>query len=123
MKSSIAVILFIFISSIAYGAETSLGAPVTPAQPQNSTPGAPVDDTTIMTKVQNMMTQDATLAGSEVTVASQEGVVTLRGTVSSQKQLTAAISDARSVAGVKDVKSEISINPDVTINPNNMPAQ
>ena len=122
MKSAIAAILLIFISTIAYSAETSLGAPVTPAQPQNSTPGAPVDDATTMTKVQNMLTQDATLAGSEVTVACQEGVVTLRGTVSSQRQLAAAISDAKSVAGVKDVKSEIAVNPDVTINPNNMPA-
>jgi osmotically-inducible protein OsmY len=47
---------------------------------------------------------------AEVAVAEREGVVTLRGSVSSFRQRRAAVQTARSVRGVREVEDELGID-------------
>jgi hyperosmotically inducible periplasmic protein len=68
-----------------------------------------IDDPTITSNVLTKISQDNTLTGSSITASSQQGVVTLNGTVSSQAQADAAMNAAKSVNGVKNVQSNITV--------------
>lgn len=72
-------------------------------------PNAPVPDATITTKVQEQIAKDTTLTGTNITVSTQNGVVKLSGGVNTQNQADAALSDAKAVSGIKDVKSTITV--------------
>lgn len=79
----------------------------------HSTIAAPTDDS-LTTEVKTKMDQDATLKGLNITVSTQDGVVTLNGNVKTQVEANSAIAAAKSVPGVKDVKSNMSVNNDIS---------
>ena len=66
-------------------------------------------DTVLSEKVQAEMTNNPLLKGQAVSAASHEQVVTLQGSVESQVQADEAFKTAKSVSGVKEVKSQLTI--------------
>lgn len=64
-------------------------------------------DAEINTIVQNAILQDSRLADTAIVVSTQDGVVTLTGTVQTQEQKDAAIQAAKGIGGVKEIKSII----------------
>ena len=71
-------------------------------------------DDDIVSAVYAKYAKDPALIGTALTVNSQNGVVTINGTVTGQAQADEASIAAKSISGVKDVRSNIN----VTTNPN-----
>lgn len=69
-----------------------------------------VEDTEITTKLKATYLKEDFLKGMEIHVTTKEGVVTLTGTVSSDKAIDKAIKIAKDIEGVKDVTSELEID-------------
>ena len=67
------------------------------------------DDLTISTQVKIALIQDARLGELRINAATSHGVTTLQGSVPSQEDADRAIAIARKVRGVKDVKSELTL--------------
>ena len=66
-------------------------------------------DQNMMNTVQTRLTEDTALTGSSIAADVSNGTVTLTGTASSQAQVDAAMRAARSVSGVKDVRSNVTV--------------
>jgi osmotically-inducible protein OsmY len=64
-------------------------------------------DASITTAVKAKMADDETVSARNIDVDTDEGYVVLKGTVSSPAEETRAIEIARSVDGVKSVRSEL----------------
>lgn len=64
-------------------------------------------DTVITENVKKKMSDDADLSGDNIEVDTADGVVELNGTVQSQKEVDQAIQIAKTVDGVKKVKSNL----------------
>lgn len=71
-------------------------------------------DDDIITAIYAKYAKDQALIGTKLTVSSQNGIVSISGTVTAQSQADEASIAAKSVPGVKDVRSSIN----VTTNPN-----
>lgn len=69
------------------------------------------DDATIATRVKIALLNDPNVGPLRLDARTTQGVVTLSGTVNSQKDVDAAIAIARKVPGARDVKSELKIVP------------
>jgi osmotically-inducible protein OsmY len=69
------------------------------------------DDATIATRVKIALLNDPGVGPLRLDARTAQGVVTLSGTVTSQKEVDAAIAIARKVPGARDVKSELKIVP------------
>ncbi|MGJ7918378.1 BON domain-containing protein [Massilia sp. LXY-6] len=69
--------------------------------------GQAIDDTTITTGVKAAINGDPTLKVSELDVETEQGVVRLRGFVSSADDVAAAAAAARTVKGVKSVRNDL----------------
>ena len=54
---------------------------------------------------------DPTVGGDQIDVASENGVVTLRGVIKAPEHEAHAADLARKVGGVKDVKTELKVQP------------
>jgi osmotically-inducible protein OsmY len=67
------------------------------------------DDATTTTRVKIALLNDARVGGLRLEVKTFQGVVTLSGTVKSAADEQAAIAAARTIEGVRDVKSELKI--------------
>jgi hyperosmotically inducible protein len=63
-------------------------------------------DTEINDKVKSKISSDQTTANSDINVSTRDGIVTLRGNLQTEAEADAAIEDANSVTGVKDVDSD-----------------
>ena len=74
--------------------------------------GERLDDTTITTRVKTSMLNDPNINGSTIDVETYKGVVTLSGRVKSQAEHDQAVSLARRVDGVSDVKDALQVIPD-----------
>lgn len=70
-----------------------------------------VDDAALTAKVKTAFITDGRVSATRVSVESTDGVVTLKGEVPTPQEKQAAEQAARTVEGVKSVKSEITINP------------
>jgi osmotically-inducible protein OsmY len=79
-------------------------------------------DTVMKTKIQDKISQDSSLRDSNITVSIQQGIVTLDGTATSQSEVDTAVNDAKSIAFVKAVKSNILINNNGAPNPSATPS-
>jgi hyperosmotically inducible protein len=79
-----------------------------PAPAQQSA-GVQTSDEGIATSVQARYYNDDAVRGRNVSVAAENGVVTLRGTVESQAARDRAVALAREVQGVRDVRDELSV--------------
>jgi len=71
--------------------------------------GAYVDDSWITSKVKSQMLADKTVKGTNITVNTTKGVVTLSGTAASQEESHKAAEIARNVQGVKEVENQIHV--------------
>jgi hyperosmotically inducible periplasmic protein len=68
-----------------------------------------MSDAWITSKVKTVFLFSKNIEGSEITVTTQEGVVTLEGSVKSEKQKLQAIQLAKEVVNVKSVQSNLTI--------------
>jgi osmotically-inducible protein OsmY len=75
--------------------------------PSNPTP----DDNTLDVRVRTALANAPDVHPNEVQVQVAGAVVTLKGEVHGDREMGAAVAAARSVAGVKDVKSEMKAKP------------
>jgi hyperosmotically inducible periplasmic protein len=91
-----------WIAALALGALTAV-----PAAAQTS-PAAKADDSTIKTRVETRLKNDATLKGDNIVVSVDKGVVTLSGTVHSGAEKDRAKRLAK-VSGVTDVDSKLEV--------------
>jgi osmotically-inducible protein OsmY len=77
--------------------------------PTSDSTGQYVDDTTITTKVKSALLGDGAVKSFEIKVETFKGIVQLSGFVDTEDQRAAATRDAMSVAGVKDVKDNLTL--------------
>jgi hyperosmotically inducible periplasmic protein len=73
--------------------------------------GQPVDDTWVTTKIQSKFFLEQQVKGSDVDVATRDGVVTLRGAVESDQARQTAETIARETEGVSRVVNELRVAP------------
>lgn len=66
-------------------------------------------DAQIAGDVQTKISSDPALAGRQISINANKGVVTLSGTVSSDAEVTAALNDAQQANGVKQVISRLDL--------------
>ncbi|HEU4936192.1 MAG TPA: BON domain-containing protein [Vicinamibacterales bacterium] len=93
-----------WVAAFALGALT-----VAPAASAQTSSAAKVDDSTIKTRVETRLKNDATLKGDNIVVSVDKGVVTLSGTVHSNAQKDRAKELAK-VSGVTDVDSKLEVD-------------
>ncbi|HEY9139188.1 MAG TPA: BON domain-containing protein [Terriglobus sp.] len=72
---------------------------------------APTDDATLTAQVQQKIAAESGLANEPVQVSTVNGAVTLTGAVSNAAARSLAANDASTVAGVKQVINDITVNP------------
>ena len=75
------------------------------------TVGETIDDATVTTRVKTAFINDPVVGALRIDVDTFKGVVTLSGRVKSKDEETKAIALARTIKGVKDVKSTLQIEP------------
>jgi len=75
------------------------------------TVGETIDDATITTRVKTAFINDPVVGALRIDVDTFKGVVTLSGRVKTKDEETKAIALARTINGVKDVKSTLQIEP------------
>ena len=73
--------------------------------------GETIDDTTITTRVKTAMLNDPAVGGLRIDVDTFKGVVTLSGRVKSESEKEQAMTLARRVSGVTQVKDALQIIP------------
>lgn len=71
--------------------------------------GQSLDDTAITARVKALFAESAAVSALDISVETEQGVVSLTGTVSTEVERAAAENLARSVADVHDVKNGIVI--------------
>ena len=69
--------------------------------------GEYIDDATVSTKVRAKILADPDVKISEIKVTTYRGTVQLSGFVDNQQMVSKAEADAKSVAGVKEVKNDL----------------
>lgn len=108
-----------FLTGPLFADATTVTTTSSPTSPQQTTVTAvqgavPIDRealvSVVVSDVQSKISQDPTFAGTNIAVTSQPGVIiVLNGSVDTQAQLDAALNAARSVPGVVDVRSNITV--------------
>ena len=73
--------------------------------------GETIDDATITTRVKTSLLNDPDVGGMRIDVDTFKGVVTLSGRVKTKEEEAKAITLARKIGGVSDVKSALQIQP------------
>jgi hyperosmotically inducible protein len=81
------------------------------AKASGSTIGQGVDDGWLWTKTRAELTATADLRARTINVDVNNAIVTLRGTVASKEQADKAVSVAKGVSGVKEVKNMLKVDP------------
>lgn len=74
-----------------------------------STAGAAIDDSIITTKLKTALLADTTLKGSDISVETRNGEVSLTGTVTSPAQKDHAAKIAQALNGVKNVNNKLAM--------------
>ncbi len=74
------------------------------------TVGETLDDATITTRVKTALLNDPDVGALRIDVSTTGGVVTLSGSVRSPGEVDRAVQIARTVQGVKDVKSTLQVS-------------
>jgi hyperosmotically inducible protein len=75
------------------------------------TVGETIDDATITTRVKTALLNDPDVGGLRIDVDTFKGVVTLSGRVKTKDEEAKAITLARKIGGVSDVKSTLQVQP------------
>ena len=73
--------------------------------------GETIDDATITTRVKTSLLNDPDVGGMRIDVDTFKGVVTLSGRVKTKEEEAKAMTLARKIGGVSDVKSALQIQP------------
>lgn len=73
--------------------------------------GETIDDAGITAQVKTALLNDPDVGGLRIDVDTTKGLVTLSGVVRSKNEEAKAISIARKVGGVRDVKSTLQVSP------------
>ncbi len=76
---------------------------------RSSTQTAGLDDATIATRVKTALLNEPELKAQEIQVQAEGGVVTLTGAVTSEPEAARAQAVARSVGGVREVRSALKV--------------
>ena len=76
------------------------------------TVGETIDDTTITTRVKTAMLNDPQVGGLRIDVDTFKGAVTLSGRVKSETEKQQAITLARGISGVTEVKDALQVIPE-----------
>ena len=104
-------ILALSAPSIFAAPTSATDTPVT----DSSTPGATttvgvkIPDADLSANVKAQLTQESTLAGANIQAQANNGIVTLEGSVANKAQEDKAVAIAKSVNGVQDVKSNLTL--------------
>ncbi|BAU47462.1 transporter [Sulfurifustis variabilis] len=101
MKPASTVIRQLFVAVLVAGLLGCAGA--------GQTTGEFVDDSSITTKVKTKLFNDPATSGWQISVRTDGGVVYLTGVVASATEKARAGELARSVAGVKSVRNELTV--------------
>ena len=75
------------------------------------TVGDTIDDATITTRVKTSLLNDPDVGGLRIDVDTFKGIVTLSGRVKTKEEETKAMTLARKIGGVTDVKSTLTVQP------------
>ena len=73
--------------------------------------GETIDDATITTRVKTSLLNDPDVGGMRIDVDTFKGVVTLSGRVKTKEEEAKAVTLARKIGGVSEVKSALQIQP------------
>lgn len=76
---------------------------------RSSTATANLDDATIATRVKTALLNEPDLSALQIQVQAADGVVTLEGAVETKPEEARALAVARSVGGVRDVRSALKV--------------
>ena len=96
-------------SSLTFGA-AAFAANTAPAEQKQSV-GEYASDAVVTTKVKAALVAEKELSALDVAVETNNGVVTLSGTVATDMQADAAARVARGVEGVKQVENMVKVDP------------
>jgi len=104
-----------FLSASALGLSLSMGAAsfavaANDSQPKQSV-GEYASDAVVTTKVKAAIVAEKDLSALDVAAETNNGVVTLTGTVATAAQADAAARVARGVEGVKQVENKVKVDP------------
>jgi len=83
---------------------------VAPSESSPAAPRDPVTDSIITARIKTGILADPGMAGSDVSVNTDHGVVSLRGTIKSQEQAAIASSHAQRPDGVMRVDNQLAVN-------------
>lgn len=75
------------------------------------TVGETIDDATITTRVKTAFINDPVVGGLRIDVDTFKGVVTLSGRVKNKEEEAKAVQIARTIDGVRDVRSTLQVEP------------
>jgi osmotically-inducible protein OsmY len=75
-----------------------------------ATASAATDDATITARVKTVLLNDTEVSATKIDVRTDNGVVTISGSVRSKAEEARAIELARQVSGVKDVRSTLQVS-------------
>jgi osmotically-inducible protein OsmY len=75
------------------------------------TVGDTIDDATVTTRVKTALLNDPDVGGLRIDVDTFKGVVTLSGRVKTKEEEQKAVTLARKIGGVIDVKSTLQVQP------------
>jgi len=76
---------------------------------RSSTQTAGLDDATLATRVKTALLNEPDLKALQIQVQAENGVVTLVGAVPSEPQEARAVAVARTIGGVRDVRSTLKV--------------
>ncbi len=79
------------------------------ASQDEKTAGETIDDQLIVTSIKTKLLASSKVSGMNMNVDSTKGIVTLRGFAQTHEERQKAIEIARSVSGVKDVVSKLTL--------------
>ena len=85
------------------------GAPSSTAPDAAKSAGDAVGDTVITGKVKAALLADSNVKGTDISVETNQGDVTLSGTAASQAQIDDAVRIARGIDGVKNVENKLTV--------------
>lgn len=102
-----------WMAAAVIGAGVAVSAPALAADTKNDkqSVGEYVTDATISTKVRAAFVADKALSALDIAVETNDGVVTLTGSVATSEQVNHAADVTRGVDGVKQVKNDIKVDP------------
>jgi len=97
--------------AIAFGTTPYIAAADDADKPAERSAGVVIDDAVITAKVKSSLLADSGTKGLRIDVDTKNGVVQLKGKVSSATERTLAQNLAAKVSGVKSVENKLTIKP------------